>query len=120
MADYQRHASHFVCGAAMFLATMSIAACGDALAGTYSLRQNQQNANAARMFGMPDGGSRMTMTFNGGAVDVTAMGRTVRGTYAVSGKEVTISFDGQQSAKVFRVDEQGCLVGGPDETYCKS
>jgi hypothetical protein len=64
MADYQRRASHFVCGAAMFLATMSIAACGDALAGTYSLRQNQQNANAARMFGMPDGGSRMTASWS--------------------------------------------------------
>ena len=118
MAGYRISARRIMRGAAVFLALTALSACGGSLSGTYRLKQN---TNASTMLGgVPPAESQMSLSFNGSSVDVTAMGRTVRGTYAVSGKEVTISFDGQQSAKVFTIDDKGCLTGGPDETYCKS
>jgi hypothetical protein len=74
------------------LVCLAAAACGQSgLSGTYAAK-----------------GSGMRLDFgSGSAVSITMSGQTAQGTYKIDGKQVTVSFQGQQA--IFTIDSDGCL-----------
>jgi hypothetical protein len=82
--------------------------CGGGLKGTYT------------PVGQTFGGMLISnVTFNAAdKVEVTAMGMTHEGTYALDGKRVKITVSGDTT--IMTIDEQGCLdAGGMIGKLCK-
>jgi hypothetical protein len=96
----RRGASH----AAIAIGIAAVGACGMRIEGTYV---------------GGDASFLDSLTFrSGGEVDVTFLGMTKRGTYAVDGREVRVMVGGE--SHVFTIDDEGCLAGGgPLGGYCR-
>jgi hypothetical protein len=74
------------------LACLALIACGQSgLSGTYAAK-----------------GEGMRLDFkSSSAVSITMAGQTAQGTYKIDGKQVTVTFEGQQA--IFTIDSDGCL-----------
>ena len=86
------------------LACVLLAACGQSgLSGTYAAKGT---------------GTRLDFK-SGSAVSITMAGQTAQGTYKIDGKQVTVTFEGQQA--IFTIDGDGCLnAEGGFGKLCKS
>jgi len=74
------------------LACLALIACGQSgLSGTYAAK---------------GGGMRLDFG-SGNTVSITMAGQTAQGTYKIDGKQVTVTFEGQQA--IFTIDSDGCL-----------
>ena len=96
--------STFARVATILMLATSIGGCGSHLEGIYT-------GGDVSFF------ERLTVKANQ-KVEVTFMGMTKEGTYAVEGQKVKITMGAE--TQVFTLDEQGCLHGGGFlGTYCK-
>jgi hypothetical protein len=95
----------FIRVATVLMATVALAGCGSSIEGIYSGGGNS-------FF------ERLTLKSDK-KVEITFMGMTKEGTYAVEGQKVKITIGAE--TQIFTIDDKGCLSGGgPLGTYCKS
>ena len=76
-------------------ATLTLAACGNSLSGTYGKKD----------------GVKMQFHSNG-KVEISAMGMTQESTYVVEDGKVKLGAGEGKGALVMKIDDKGCLEGG--------
>jgi outer membrane lipopolysaccharide assembly protein LptE/RlpB len=88
------------------LMTLSLAACGKQLSGTYVAQSSSPIVGATLDF------------ISASAVQVQVSGNTTQGTYKLENQQVVIM--NNDKTQVFTIESNGCLDGGPNiGAFCK-